>query len=65
MSAFTKGYVVVRDAGEGAAPKPVSRVYHARQAAVDFCELAAKADTKSTFYVTDKVGYDKGKGDIK
>lgn len=65
MAAFTKGFVVIKvGKGEGS-PKQVSRVFHARQAAVDFCELAKKGDGESKYFVTDKVGYDKDKGEIK
>ena len=59
MSAYTKGFVVMSMDDDNKS-KQISRVFHARQAAVDFMELALKTNPKMRYFVADKVGYDKG-----
>lgn len=65
MSAFIKGFTVIKIEEGESTGKAVSRVFHAKQAAEDFRALAQKTDSKSRYFVADRVGYDKGKGDIK
>ena len=65
MSAFIKGFVVVKIDSVKSTSKAVSRVFHAKRAAEDFRNLAQKSDPSAQYCVADKVGYDRGKVGIK